>query len=100
MNVIKTLKKILSLVIAMTSVIVGFILLKREKGGEIDREKIKKDAEKKIMDTPSPDFIKQYPGVGAAGERGTERFTSRVKRILHQGGSRGADPGGDDDSRR
>ena len=109
MNLKKNLRGLGRMLIAVLAGAVGFFLLtmgmkgKRSldvKEEEIDRDRINEDAEKRVMDTSPPDFIRQYPGVGDASGRGKKRFYDRVKGVLQQRGSDGNNTGNNEDSGR
>ena len=65
MSFIKIVRKFYALIFTLLGAIVSYLLLNRKdkekKGGEIDREKIREDAKKRIMDTPDPDFYQAVP---------------------------------------
>jgi hypothetical protein len=66
----------------------------------IDRDKIREDARKGVMDSSSSDFIDEFPAVGNAAGRGKRRFTERVKGVLQQRGSDRNSRGNNEDSGR
>ena len=103
------LKRVIIIVLAFLAGIAGSVLFMREtnrtkigkeKEVNVDKTRIKDDAKKRVMDTPSADFIRQYPGVGDAAERGKERFTRRIEGIFQQSGSGGVDTGNNKNSGR
>lgn len=86
-------RKIIMILVLIILFFTVFILLIRETNRKedlikkeviIDREKIYKEAKKRIMDSSSVDFIRDYPGVGSAAGRGKRNFNNRVDKLLQQ----------------
>jgi len=111
MNFKESLRGIGNILLAVLAGAVGFVLLTMGMKGkqslevkevEIDKDRIKADERKRIMDMPTNDFVTEYPGVGDIAERGKKRFAKRVKGLLQhrRGGNTtaGNSSGSDTDS--
>lgn len=109
MNFKESLKGIGRMLLAVLAGAVGVFLLTLGMKGkqsfevkevEIDKDRIKADERKRIMDMPTDDFVTEYPGVGDAVGRGKRRFADRVKGVLQQRGSERNSTGNNEDSGR